>query len=185
MPVAQDKGKSLIAFPDDYTVLDIETTGVSSSNSEIIEIGAVCVRNNEIVDEFCELVKPYRMIPQQITKITGITNDMVKDAEPIENVLPRFLRFSADDIIVGHNVSFDLNFIRDRADYFNMHFTNDFVDTMRLSRKFNTHLIRHRLSDLTEYFHITNKHAHRAVSDCISTHLIFQEMKKRYSETRV
>lgn len=180
MMSAQNKGKSLIAFPCDYTVLDIETTGLSAVKNEIIEIGALCVRNDKIVDEFSELVKPYRMIPAQIAALTGITDKTVENADGIEDVLPRFLRFADNDIIVGHNVNFDMNFIRERAEYFGSRFSNDFVDTMRLSRKFNTLLIRHGLCDLTEYFNIKNENAHRALSDCIATHLIFQEMKKRF-----
>lgn len=180
MSVAQEKGKSLLTFPDDYTVIDIETTGVSSAASEIIEIGALCVRNNEIVDEFAKFVKPYRPIPFRISQITGITDEMVKDAAPIEEVLPEFLYFAGSDIIVGHNVSFDMNFIRDRAEYFGQSFSNDFADTMRLSRKFNTQLVTHKLADLTAYYGIKNDNAHRAVSDCLATHLVFQEMKKKF-----
>ena len=181
MPTAQFKGNSLLAFPDDYTVVDIETTGTSSAASEIIEIGALCVRNNEIADEFSKLIKPYRPIPLYITNLTGITNADVENADPIERVLPELLRFAGGDIIVGHNVSFDMNFIRDRAEYFGQSFGNDFVDTLRLSRKYNRGLSSHKLSVLAEYYGITNDDAHRALSDCLTTHRIFQEIKKSFN----
>lgn len=165
-------------LPDDYTVLDIETTGFSSLHSEIIEIGALCVRGGQVTDEFSKLIKPRRGIPPKITEITGITNEDVENCDYIEDVLPEFLYFAGDDIIVGHNVSFDMRFIYDRALFLGTAFLNDSVDTMKLSRKLNKNLKHHRLSDLAEYYNITNENAHRALSDCYTTYKVLEIIKR-------
>lgn len=169
-----------IAFPDDYTVLDIETTGLSSLHSEIIEIGALCVRGGEVVDEFSHLVKPIKRIPPQITELTGISNETVKDADGIEYVLPEFLYFAGDDIIAGHNIGFDMRFIYDRALFFGTAFLNDTFDTMAASRKLHKDMKHHRLCDLVSYYGITNDNAHRALSDCYATHRVLEIMKREY-----
>lgn len=177
----QLKEKSpVISFPDDYTVLDIETTGFSSLHNEIIEIGALSVRGGEVVDEFSRLIKPYHRIPPKITELTGISNEDVKDCDTIEAVLPEFLRFAGDDIIVGHNVSFDMRFIYDRALFLGTAFLNDTVDTMKISKKLHGDMKHHRLSDLAERYSIKNENAHRALSDCYTTHKALREMKKEY-----
>lgn len=166
-----------IDFPEDYTVLDIETTGLSSLHSEIIEIGALCVRGGKVTDEFSELVKPHRGIPPKITEITGITNEDVENCDTIEDVLPRFLYFAGNDIIVGHNVSFDMRFIYDRALFLGTAFLNDSVDTMKISRKLHKEMKHHRLSDLAERYGIVNENAHRALSDCYTTYKALEIMK--------
>ena len=104
-------GKLLLAYPDDYTVLDIETTGLSPQNDYITEISAIKYRNNRRVDEFSSLVKPELSIPYYITRLTGINDAMVADAPAIDEVILSFVDFLADDIIAGYNVAFDLSFI--------------------------------------------------------------------------
>ena len=105
-------------FPTDYVALDLETTGFYPNSCAITEIGAVRVREGHIVDQFQQLVNPLRPIPRQITTLTGITDAMVADLDPIDEVLPRFIAWLATpaagpavEPIVGHNVSFDLRFL--------------------------------------------------------------------------
>jgi len=172
------KGTSLFCFPLDCVVFDIETTGLSETCDEITEIGALRIRDGKVVDEFAQLVKPEKEISAYITRLTGISNEMVKDAPSIAQVLPKFLDFVGEDIVVGHNVNFDINFI-----YFNTEihlgipFTNNYVDTMVLSRKLLPKLEHHRLCDLVEYYHVNNKNAHRALSDCMATYECLMKMK--------
>lgn len=130
------KGQSTIDILSEYIVFDIETTGLDSSYDEIIEIGAIKVNNNEIVSEFNSLVKPKNKIDRYITGLTGITNEMVNDAPTIEEILPDFMNYIGNDILIGHNVNFDINFVYDNL-YRNKFdvLTNDFIDTMRISRK--------------------------------------------------
>lgn len=96
---------------DNYCILDLETTGLSCIKNEIIEVGILKVRNNEIVARYSKLVKPKAKVSKKITKITGITNEMLEDKPAIEEIIIEILTFIGDDVIIGHNVLFDLGFI--------------------------------------------------------------------------
>ena len=102
------KGKSLLEFLTDYTVIDIETTGLYSEFDEILELSAVKYRNNKMIDKFTTLVRPEEEIDEYITDLTGITNEMVANAPSIEEALPKYLDFIGTDIVVGHNVNLSL-----------------------------------------------------------------------------
>lgn len=177
LSVYKAKDKNIIKLPDDYTVIDIETTGLSASYNEIIELCALKIRNNEIVDKFSTLIKPYRIISPFITNLTGITNEMVKNAPKINRILDKYLDFISNDIIIGHNVKFDINFIFiNYVKYYKKTFSNDFIDTCIISKRICP-IRRHRLNDVAEYYKIDVKGHHRAENDCIMTNAIFQAMK--------
>ncbi|MBQ8826354.1 MAG: 3'-5' exonuclease [Oscillospiraceae bacterium] len=164
------------AYPSDYVVLDIETTGFGT-NCDIIEIAAVRVRNNVIADEFESFVKPDRSIPWNITQLTGITNAMVADAPSIEQVLGEFHQFAGNDVLVGHNIkSFDMHIISAKAAACGMCFKNELVDTLAMARKLLP-TKRHSLADVCGYYNIINSSAHRALSDVIATHECYQRLK--------
>lgn len=173
------KGKSTIDLLSDYIIFDIETTGLDSSYDEIIEIGAIKVKNNKIVSKFNSLVKPKNEIDEYITELTGITNEMVKDAPTIEEILPDFMNYIGNDILIGHNVNFDINFIYDNL-YRNKFdvLTNDFIDTMRISRKLLPELPHHRLIDLAKYFKIDSTNNHRSLKDCEITMNVYENLKE-------
>ena len=173
------KGKSTIDLLSDYIVFDIETTGLDSSYDEVIEIGAIKVKNNKIVSKFNSLVKPKNEIDEYITELTGITNEMVKDAPTIEEILPDFMNYIGNDILIGHNVNFDINFIYDNL-YRNKFdvLTNDFIDTMRISRKLLPELPHHRLIDLAKYFKIDSTNNHRSLKDCEITMNVYENLKE-------
>lgn len=173
------KGKSTIDLLSDYIVFDIETTGLDSSYDEVIEIGAIKVKNNKTVSKFNSLVKPKNEIDEYITELTGITNEMVKDAPTIEEVLPDFMDYIGNDILIGHNVNFDINFIYDNL-YRNKLdvLTNDFIDTMRISRKLLPELPHHRLIDLAKYFKIDSTNNHRTLRDCEITMNVYENLKE-------
>lgn len=172
------KGKSTIDLLNDYVVFDIETTGLDSSYDEVIEIGAIKVKNNKIVSEFNSLVKPRNEIDEYITELTGITNEMVKDSPTIEEILPDFMDYIGNDILIGHNVNFDINFIYDNLYRNNFDvLTNDFIDTMRISRKLLPELPHHRLIDLARYFEIDTTNNHRSLKDCVITMSIYERLK--------
>ncbi|MBR4096539.1 MAG: 3'-5' exonuclease [Oscillospiraceae bacterium] len=163
-------------YPSDYIVLDIETTGLGTS-CDIIEIAAVRVRNNVIMDEFESFVKPRGTIPWNITRLTGITNAMVAGAPPIEQVLCEFKRFVGDDVLIGHNIkSFDMRMISAKATDCGMCFGNELVDTLAMARKLLP-TKHHGLADVCSYYNITNSNAHRALSDVIATHECYQRLK--------
>ena len=152
MSLREQKGNSLIEFPNKYIAFDIETTGLDPMYDEIIEIGAIKIENGKEVEVFSTLVKPKYEIDEFISELTGITNEMVKESPSIDKVLPEFIDFIKDSIILGHNVNFDINFIYDNLIKCDMNpITNDFIDTLRLSRRLLPELKHHRLSDLADY----------------------------------
>lgn len=172
------KGNSIKFFPDNYIVADIETTGLSPCACEIIEISAIRVENGEITDTFDTLVKPNCRIPYSITALTGITNDMVKTAPDIAPVMQRFLDFAGSSVIVGHNVSFDVNFLYEKARLIDCYLTNDYFDTLYTARRLIKDTPNHKLGTLCDYFGIINKHAHRALSDVYATNELYKILRR-------
>lgn len=177
------KGKSLLSFPDDYVVIDLETTGLDPKFDDIIEIAGIKFSNEKEVDRFQSLVNPEISVDPFITELTGISNKMLETAPTLSAVLPDFLSFIGQSVVVGHNVNFDVNFIYDNAQNLSLSaFSNDFVDTMRLSRRLYKDMENHKLSTLVAYLGIAESTEHRALSDCIDTHQCFLKMK-RYVQT--
>lgn len=178
------KGNSLIALPKDFTVIDVETTGWSPQWNEIIEIAALKCRNFEIVDEFSSLVQPLFPVDDFITELTGITNDMLKSAPTITEVLKKFSTFVGSDIVVAHNANYDVNFIYDNmSKSLNSIFSNDFIDTMRLSRLLHKEQSHHRLTDLCSRYGVINETAHRSLSDCHAAFKCFASMRDEITNT--
>lgn len=172
-------GKLLVAYPDDYTVLDIETTGLNPQNDYITEISAIKYRNNRRVDEFSSLVKPELSIPYYITRLTGIDDAMVADAPSIDEVILAFKDFLADDIIAGYNVGFDLSFIAENlAGYYAKRLANDYVDVMKLAQNELPFLGRYKQTAVAEYFNIATAGAHRALVDCNICNGCYQKLKE-------
>lgn len=174
------KGNSLIRKLDDYTVLDIETTSLDTFSGEIVEISAIKVRNKNEIQNFSELIKTKKEIGYFTTRLTGITNEMVeKQGKNLVEVLKNFKDFLGNDIIVGHNVNFDINFIYDNMqENLNEYLSNDFVDTLRISRKVLPNLRHHKLDDLIQYFNLTRRNEHRALNDCILTNQVYINLAK-------
>lgn len=173
------KGDSLLAFPNSYVVLDIETTGFSPLDDEIIEIAALKIEEGKTVDNFQSLIKPSVEIGDVITKLTGITNDMVSDAPKIEKVLPSFKSFIGNHILVGHNVNFDINFLYDRfLEVLGCALSNDFMDCLCLARQLLPQLPNHRLGTVGRYFNIDDHGMHRALKDCEVTNQCFNHFQE-------
>lgn len=153
--IKREKGNSLIIIPENYTLVDLETTGLSAKYNNIIEVGCIKIRNGKIVDKYQTLVKPPEPIPYIIECMTGIKNDMVSNAPVFKEIAQSIWDFLENEIIVGHNVSFDINFLYDNFfNVLNKKFQNDWVDTLRLSRKIVQDVERHGLMDLCRYFDV-------------------------------
>lgn len=179
----EHKGKSLLEFPDSYVAIDIETTGLDPIYDEIIEIAALKIQNGSETDRYHSLVNPKCEIDEFIESLTGITNAMLEAAPDLEIVLPQFLEFVGDNVVVGHNVNFDVNFIYDCAKNLKLKlFTNNFVDTMRISRKLYADLKHHTLADLIVTLGVGETVEHRALADCIQTKECFEIMRNRADE---
>ena len=174
------KGHSLIKNLNDYTVLDIETTSLDSFIGEIVEISAIKVRDKKEIATFSELIKTENRLGAFTTRLTGITNEMVQnEGKDLIYVLQQFKEFLDRDIIVGHNVNFDIIFIYDSM-YKNMneYLTNDFVDTLRISRKVLPNLGHHKLDNLIDYFNLVKRDEHRALNDCVLTNQVYINLTK-------
>ncbi|MGI5842379.1 MAG: PolC-type DNA polymerase III [Christensenellales bacterium] len=149
-------------------VFDVETTGLEPEFAEIIEIGAVKVVDGELVETFQTLVKPKKEIPDLITEITGINNEMVKDAPSIFEAMTDFILFSKGSLLSGYNVGFDMRFIQKAASDIGFHFTNRVEDTMYYARQSLT-LGNYTLKNVAKALNISLKEAHRALNDAIAT----------------
>ena len=172
------KGSSLFTFPSDYTVIDIETTGLSPAECEIIEIAALKIRKDEVVSDFSYLIKPTAPINSFITSLTGITNSMVSSSPDIKTVLSHFKEFTQDDILMGYNVHFDINFIYDNMiSYLGVPLTNDFVDVLRFSRKALPMLRSKSQTNVAEYLGVSSTGAHRALNDCIICNECYKKLR--------
>jgi DNA polymerase III epsilon subunit family exonuclease len=186
----KDKGKNLSEsikkLPSNYVVIDIETTGLHPRKNKIIELSALKVRNDMIVDQFTTLCHPGTKISQTITKLTGITNDMLKGAPKINEVIQSYLDFIGDDIVIGHNAHFDINFIYANCiKLLEKPFSNDFVDTLKISRDACKDLRHHRVSDMVKYFNIIiNGELHRSLNDCHATYQIYLKLKEAIKTKR-
>ncbi len=175
--IAKNFAKTLV---DDYVVFDLETTGFYPDSCEIIEIGALKYKNNTLVDEFNVLIKPSTPIPDTITSITGITNEMVSTAESINTVLPKFLDFIEDLTLIAHNSGFDLSFLEQNIQNQNLPMiTNQNIDTVYLSRKYlkTLNLENNKLETLKKYFNL-DFGSHRSLEDCKTTNYVYQYCKK-------
>lgn len=159
---------------DTFIVFDIETTGLSREKDKITEIGAVKIEKGQITDKFSTFVNPQIPISEEITKLTGITNDMVKDAPDISVVLPQFMDFCKDYVIVAHNAGFDVGFIRHNTKVLGMKpFDNTVLDTLELARTLLPDLKKHKLDIVAEAVGVSLEGHHRAVNDAQATAEIF------------
>ena len=163
---------------EEYVVFDIETTGFSPLNDRIIEIGAVKLVNGEITERFSEFVNPEVPIPFEIEKLTGIKDEMVLSAQKIEEVLPRFLEFSKNAVMVAHNAGFDMSFIYANAKRMNLSLKKTVVDTVGLARILLPDLNKYKLDVVAKALHISLENHHRAVDDAGATAEIFEAFIK-------
>lgn len=159
-----------------YIAFDLETTGLSPQEHEIIEIGALKVRNGKVVDRFMEFVHPNTPITPMITNITHITNDMVADARFCPDVIRDFLTFCEDDVLIGHNVIFDYSFVKSSAVKEGFSFEKMGIDTLKIARKVHKDFASKSLGALCEYYHIENQAAHRAYYDALATAKLYQTL---------
>ena len=156
-----------------FVVFDLETTGLSPMKDEITEIGAVKIKNGQIIDQFHTLVNPGCSIPYRITKLTGISDDLVKNAPKIKDVLPKFMEFCHHNILIAHNAKFDISFIKNKARNINLNVKNAVLDTLALSRICLPHLKRHGLNNIVKHFGVKLENHHRALDDAQATADIF------------
>ena len=172
----------VVSFPKEqdidttYCVLDLETTGFSFRTEKITEIGIMKIKNGEVLDEFSCFVNPEKPIPQRVVEVTNITDDMVKDAETIEQIFPKMLDFIGDSVLVAHNADFDIGFLKYNAKELGYTLDNTYLDTLRLSKELFPDFKKYKLGIIAENLGIKVEVAHRALDDVDTTVKVFNVM---------
>ena len=165
-----------------YCVLDLETTGISITTEKITEVGIMKVKNGEVIDEFEIFVNPEKPIPQRVVEVTNITDEMVKDAETIDKVFSKILEFVGDSIIVAHNASFDVGFLKHNAKLLGYEFNNTYIDTLPLAKDLFPDLKKYKLGKIADSLGIEVDVAHRALADVDTTVKVFNVMLKKLKD---
>ncbi len=164
------KGQCLTCFPRSFVCIDIETTGLSPLYDDIIEVSGIKIENGKATDTFSETINIGRPLPPFITALTGITDTELKKSNSAQNVLTRFCSFVGGEIVLGHNVNFDINFLYDKClEKTGILFENDFVDTLKIGKRLLPQLKHHKLDDLADFYNIPPRTLHRALGDCEMT----------------
>lgn len=166
-----------------YVVLDFETTGFSPQTDDIIEIGAVKYRDGQEVERFATLVKPYKEIPFEVTKLTGISPEMVKEAPAAPEALKTLQDFLGDAVLVAHNAAFDLSFLKvGFRKHLQVEIKNTVIDTLGVARVLLPNLKNHKLDTLAKEFKIELANHHRAVDDAAATGKLWLLLLKKLGE---
>lgn len=170
---------SIIALPNDYVVVDLETTGLDYHWDNIIEIAAIRFRNGKEIERYEQLVSIDRELPSFITTLTGITAEMLQGCPRIDQVIKDLSVFLGSDIIIGHNVNFDMRFLATAyAKHLGIELSNSCVDTMRIARKVLPELQRYKLKDLATHYKIAYDGAHRSGVDCEITNICYRHLRE-------
>ena len=171
--VFDSKGQSL---DTEYCVLDLETTGISCFTEKITEIGIIKIKDGKEIDTFESFVNPEKPIPEKITEITGITDEMVKNSPTIEEILPKVIEFIGSSVVVTHNTDFDVTWLKYNYEKCGYKWENTYIDTLRLSRALYPHFTKHKLGIIAEKLGIKVEVAHRALDDVKTLVKVFNKM---------
>lgn len=166
-----------------YVVIDIETTGLRSASDSILEIGAIKVCNGVPTEEFCSLIQSSEPIPDEVSKLTGISDEMLASVgRPIEDVIHDLVEFISNERVVCHNTQFDVGFLQAAARKCGMVIMRDnkFEDTLVLARRRLRGIKSFKLIDIARYFALDTSGAHRAIKDCYLTHLIYEKLNQKH-----
>lgn len=157
-----------------FVVFDIETTGFNSIEDRIIEIGAIKIKNGKVIDEFSKFVNPKMKIPLKIVELTGINDAMVENAQTIDEVLPKFIEFCNDSILVAHNAKFDVGFINKKSEELKYDIDFEYIDTLKWAKILVKDMKKFGLDALTKKFKIKLEQHHRAIDDAKATAELFK-----------
>ncbi len=171
--VTNSKGQGLDTT---FCVLDLETTGFSPVEDRITEVGIMKIKNGEVLDEFCEFVNPEKHIPERVTKVTNITDDMVKDAPTIKELFPKILEFIEGSVLVAHNAEFDMSHLKANAKRLGYKFDYTYVDTYAMARAVYPTFPKYKLGKIAEKLGIKVEVAHRALDDVDTTVKVLNKM---------
>lgn len=167
---------------DAYIALDLETTGLSPKSDRILEIGAVRVVNGMVEEKYSTLINPRMEIPLKVTKLTGITRDMVAGMPEMKDAVADLVAFCGDLPLLGHNIMFDYSFVKHSAVNNGLTFEREGIDTLKISRVLLADLPSRSLQSLRLHYEIPQENAHRALDDALTTHLLYQRLKREFGE---
>jgi DNA polymerase-3 subunit epsilon len=170
---------------EELVILDFETSGLSPSYSRIIEVGAVIIKGQEILESFSALCKPNIPISYEITSITGITNQMLEDKPPPEEVIKDFCEFIGDRPLLAHNASFDSRFLKSEMEHISRTLHNPFLCTLLLARRLIPNAINHKLGSLKRHIGYQEEEGHqdhRALDDVKVTASLWIHLKSLVEE---
>lgn len=170
--------RSILESVDEYVAIDIETTGYYIGFDEILEIGAVRIKNGNVIQQFNTLISDAGWVPPEITQLTGITENMLaEEGMPIYQALQELSDFCKDSILVGHNAGFDVGFLTRAASDRGLVFQNDYICTLRISRKLYRDAENHKLKTLAEHLDLSVKPTHRSIEDAIAATHLYEKIK--------
>lgn len=164
----------------DYVALDLEMTGLSSRKDAILEIGAVKVVDMKVEEVYTAMVNPGFPVPEHVTELTGITTEMAQKGREIRSVLPEFLEFCGQSVILGHNIGFDFGFLQQNAVNMGKIFPDQAIDTLAIARKFLPDLPSRKLGDLCEYYQIRPERWHRACDDADAASRLYRKLAETF-----
>lgn len=168
---------------EEFIVFDIETTGLNSHTNKIIEIGAVKIKAGRIIDRYSQLINPGKPIPDKITEMTGIKDELVINEPSMDQVIGKFVEFIGDAVLVAHNAPFDMGFIkRDIKEYLNIDLENSVIDTLQMARDLFPDFKKYGLGDLNKSLGLALEKHHRAVDDSQATANMFIIFLEKYKE---
>ena len=193
IPGAQDKirakGIEKPGFLDNYTLIDVETTGLSPYRNRITEMGALKVRHGEVIATFSELVKfpDSNKVPAFLTKLNGIDEEAIETKGiPVDQAIKEYRQFIGSDMIVGYNVNFDLDFVYDLTEKYHLPvLSNDYVDVLRLARSFYNQETHNRLIDCMQRMGIAESQEHRGLDDCLDTKKVYDNLRENFTQTHM
>jgi DNA polymerase-3 subunit epsilon len=178
--------RSNVMEQDSFCIIDFETTGLSPGNGDrIIEVAALKIYNNKIVDQYQSLINPEFEISRRITGITGITNEMLEDSPSSSKVMPFLVDFLGNNSLVAHNASFDSNFFNSELAFSNIKKSYQFTCSMRMARRVFPNSPNHKLETLLEYRGIDHSgQFHRALADVNATYHLWIDMNQHTAKKR-
>ena len=166
----------------EYCVLDLETTGLSFRTEKITEVGIIKIKNGEVVDEFECFVNPEKPIPQEVVEVTHITDEMVKDAETIDKVIPKIIDFIGESVLVAHNADFDIGFLKHNFIEYGYELNNTYIDTLRLAKVIFPDMKKYKLGLIADKLGIEVIVAHRALDDVKTLVSVFNVMIEKLKQ---
>ena len=169
----------------DYIAIDLETTGIRLSKDKIIEVGLLKVKDSHIIDTFSCVINPDMQVDDKILELTKISKNELENAKRIHEVINHIVDFCEEYVLLGHNTIFDYSFVKKEANRAGLEFEKRGIDTYKLCKKVLLENVRKNLTEACGYFGIERKNSHRAFSDAYYTHVLFQEIIKKFKTLEI